>query len=114
MNLSVSMNLSMNLSMYCIGMVDAGLAAAKKLAQAQLGGKSSGGGGGSNNANAGPGEGKHVVELTETNFKKKVLDSDKVSKSKRDFIIEKQIAQHFLQYRKCLSKPLSLLCSSND
>jgi len=59
------------------GMVDAGLAAAKKLAQAQLGGKSSGGGGGSNNANAGPGEGKHVVELTETNFKKKVLDSDK-------------------------------------
>lgn len=60
------------------GMVDAGLAAAKKLAQAQLGGKSSGGGGGSsNNANAGPGEGKDVVELTESNFKKRVFDSDK-------------------------------------
>jgi len=59
------------------GMVDAGLAAAKKLAQAQLGGKSSGGGGSSSNANAGPGEGKDVVELTESNFKKKVFDSDK-------------------------------------
>ena len=61
-----------------VGMVDAGLAAAKKLAQAQLGGKSSGGGGSSSNANAGPGEGKDVVELTESNFKKKVFDSDKV------------------------------------
>ncbi|XP_023336650.1 protein disulfide-isomerase A6 homolog [Eurytemora carolleeae] len=59
------------------GFVDAGLAAAKKLVNAQLGGKSSGGGGGSKNANAGPGEGKDVVELTEANFKKKVFNSDK-------------------------------------
>eukprot|EP00088_Acartia_fossae_P014674 TRINITY_DN1788_c0_g1_i10.p1 TRINITY_DN1788_c0_g1~~TRINITY_DN1788_c0_g1_i10.p1 ORF type:complete len:435 (-),score=163.69 TRINITY_DN1788_c0_g1_i10:843-2147(-) len=59
------------------GLVDAGLAAAKKLAQAQLGGKSSGGGGSSGgNANAGPGEGKDVVELTDGNFKKKVFNSD--------------------------------------
>jgi len=61
------------------GFIDAGLAAAKKLVNAQLGGKSGGGGGGgsSSNANAGPGEGKDVVELTDANFKKKVLDSDK-------------------------------------
>jgi len=60
------------------GFVDAGLAAAKKLAQAQLSGKSSGGGGGSgSNTNAGPGEGKDVVELTDANFRKKVLNSDK-------------------------------------
>jgi len=59
------------------GFVDAGLAAAKKLVNAQLGGKSSGGGGGSSsNANAGPGEGKDVVELTDGNFKKKVLESE--------------------------------------
>jgi len=60
------------------GFVDAGLAAAKKLAQAQLSGKSSGGGGSSgSNTNAGPGEGKDVVELTDANFRKKVLNSDK-------------------------------------
>jgi len=63
------------------GFVDAGLAAAKKLVNAQMSGKSSGGGSGGgssggNNANAGPGEGKDVVELTDANFKKKVLDSD--------------------------------------
>lgn len=61
-------------------MVDAGLAAAKKLVQAQLGGKTSGGGGGSSggsHSNAGPGEGKDVVELTEANFRKKVLNSEK-------------------------------------
>jgi len=59
------------------GFIDAGLAAAKKLVNAQLGGKSSGGGGGSSsNANAGPGEGKDVIELTDGNFKKKVLDSE--------------------------------------
>jgi len=61
------------------GFVDAGLAAAKKLVQAQLGGKSSSGGGssgGGSNSNAGPGEGKDVVELTEANFKKKVFNSE--------------------------------------
>jgi len=61
------------------GMVDGGLAAAKKMVQAQLGGKSGSSGGGSSgsNANAGTGEGKDVVELTEGNFRKKVLNSDK-------------------------------------
>ena len=44
------------------------------------GGSSSGGGGGSH-SNAGPGEGKDVVELTEANFRKKVINSEKVSLS---------------------------------
>jgi hypothetical protein len=43
------------------------------------GGSSSGGGGGGSHSNAGPGEGKDVVELTEANFRKKVINSDKVS-----------------------------------
>ena len=46
------------------------MAAAKKMVTAQMGGKS--GGGGSSNANSGPGEGKDVIELTESNWKKKV------------------------------------------
>jgi len=62
------------------GIVDAGLAAAQKLVKEQLSGKagSSGGGGGgrSSNAGSGPGEGKDVVELTDANFKKLVLNSD--------------------------------------
>jgi len=63
------------------GLVDGGLAAAKKMVQAQLGGKtgSGGGGGGSSggsNSNAGTGEGKDVVELTESNFRKKVINSE--------------------------------------
>ncbi len=44
-------------------------------------GGSSGGGGGGSHSNAGPGEGKDVVELTEANFRKKVINSDKVSLS---------------------------------
>jgi len=57
------------------GLVDGGLAAAKKMVNAQMGGKSGGGGGssGGSNSNSGPGEGKDVVELTEANFRKKVL-----------------------------------------
>ena len=51
--------------------MDGGLAAAKKMVTAQMGGKS-GGGGSSSNANSGPGEGKDVIELTESNWKKKV------------------------------------------
>ena len=35
--------------------------------------------GGGSHSNAGPGEGKDVVELTESNFRKKVLNSEKVS-----------------------------------
>jgi len=59
-------------------MVEAGLAAAKKLVNAQLGGKTGGGGGGGgSNTNAGPGEGKDVVVLTESNFKKKLMNSEK-------------------------------------
>ena len=54
------------------GLVDGGLAAAKKMVNAQMGGKSGGGGGGGSNANSGPGEGKDVIELTESNWKKKV------------------------------------------
>ena len=34
------------------------------------------------------------------------LYEDSNSHIKRDFIIEKQIARHFLQYSECLSKPL--------
>merc|ERR1719244_2566886 len=56
------------------GLVDGALAAAKKFVQAKLGGKSGGSsGGGGSNSNAGPGEGKDVVELTDANFKKKVV-----------------------------------------
>jgi len=60
------------------GLVDGAMTAAKKVVQAKLGGKggSSGGGGSSSNNNAGPGEGKDVVELTESNFRKKVLNSE--------------------------------------
>jgi len=64
------------------GIIDAGMAAAQKLVKEQLSGKAgsggSGGGGGgkSSNAGSGPGEGKDVVELTEANFKKLVLNSD--------------------------------------
>jgi len=54
------------------GLVAGAMAAATKVVNARIGGKSGGGGGGSN-ANAGPGEGKDVVELTDGNFKKKVV-----------------------------------------
>jgi len=59
------------------GLVDGGLAAAKKMVNAQMGGKSGGGGGGGSNANSGPGEGKDVIELTESNWKKKVGNTEK-------------------------------------
>jgi len=39
---------------------------------------SAGGSSGGSNSHAGPGEGKDVVELTEANFRKKVLNSEKV------------------------------------
>jgi len=57
------------------GMVDGAMAAAKQVVNSRMGGKSGGGGGGGggSNANAGPGEGKDVVELTDGNFKKKVV-----------------------------------------
>jgi len=55
------------------GLVSGAMSAAQKFVQARLGGKSGGGGGSSSNANAGTGEGKDVVELTDGNFRKKVL-----------------------------------------
>ena len=46
-------------------------------------------------------------------------NSSKLSKvnyivKKIDFIIEKQIVRHFVQYSECLSTTPSLLCNSND
>jgi len=58
------------------GLADGAMAAAKKVVSARLGGKSGGSGGGSN-SNAGTGEGKDVVTLSDANFKKKVFNSDK-------------------------------------
>jgi len=62
------------------GLADGAMAAAKKVVSARLGGKSGGSGGGSSggsNSNAGTGEGKDVVTLSDANFKKKVFNSDK-------------------------------------
>ena len=54
-----------------------GLAAAKKLVNEQSGGKAGGGGGGGSKSNSEPGGGKDVIELTEGNWKKKVLNNEK-------------------------------------
>lgn len=56
------------------GMVDAALRAAKDKVDAQLSGKSGGGGGGKSGGSGG--SKKDVVELTDSNFDKTVLDSD--------------------------------------
>jgi len=58
------------------GMIDGGLAAARKMVNEQSGGKA-GGGGGSSKSNSEPGGGKDVIELTEGNWKKKVLNNEK-------------------------------------
>ena len=58
------------------GLIDGGLAAARKLVNEQSGGKAGGGGGGSK-SNSEPGGGKDVIELTEGNWKKKVLNNEK-------------------------------------
>merc|ERR1719493_668533 len=55
------------------GLVSGAMSAAQKFVQARLGKSGGGGGGSSSNANAGTGEGKDVVELTDGNFRKKVL-----------------------------------------
>lgn len=54
---------------------EAGLAAAKKKVKDQLEGKSSSG---SDGKSSGSGSGDDVIELTDSNFKKLVLDSDDV------------------------------------
>jgi len=58
------------------GIVDAGLAAAQKLVKEQLSGKSGGSGGKSSGGGGGTGDAKDVIELTDANFKGKVLNSD--------------------------------------
>ena len=42
------------------------------------------------------------------------LTTSRNSLTKNDFIIEKQIAQLFVQYSECVSKPPSLLCDSKN
>ena len=43
-----------------------------------------------------------------------IIDNiNRLTMEKRDFIIEKQIARHFVEYSKCLSNHL-LLCNSNN
>ena len=59
------------------GMIDGGLAAARKMVNEQSGGKAGGGGGGGSKSNSEPGGGKDVIELTEGNWKKKVLNNEK-------------------------------------
>lgn len=59
------------------GIIDGGLAAARKMVNEQSGGKSGGGGGGGSKSNAEPGGGKDVIELTEANWQKKVMNSEK-------------------------------------
>ena len=65
--------------MLCQGIIDGGLAAARKMVNEQSGGKSGGGGGGGggSKSNAEPGGGKDVIELTEANWQKKVMNSEK-------------------------------------
>jgi protein disulfide-isomerase A6 len=58
------------------GIAEAGLAAAKQKVKDQLDGKSSGGNSGK--AGSGGDSGDAVVELTDSNFKSLVLDSDDV------------------------------------
>ena len=75
--------------------------------QAQLSGKSSGGGGSSgSNTNAGPGEGKDVVELTDANFRKKVLNSDKVKGNVISMINDKSIKGVLKRERKSIDLKL--------
>ena len=78
-----------------------------ELFQAQLSGKSSGGGGSSgSNTNAGPGEGKDVVELTDANFRKKVLNSDKVKGNVISMINDKSIKGVLKRERKSIDLKL--------
>ena len=56
-------------------MIDGGLAAAKKMVNEQSGGKAGGGGGSKSSSE--PGGGKDVIELTEANWRKKVLNNEK-------------------------------------
>ena len=65
------------LQLSCQGIIDGGLAAARKMVNEQSGGKSGGGGGGGSKSNAEPGGGKDVIELTEANWQKKVMNSEK-------------------------------------
>ena len=66
--------------MICQGIIDGGLAAARKMVNEQSGGKAGGGGGGGGGggkSNSEPGGGKDVIELTEANWQKKVMNSEK-------------------------------------
>ena len=58
------------------GLIDGGLAAARKMVNEQSGGKAGGGGGGGK-SNSEPGGGKDVIELTEANWRKKVENNEK-------------------------------------
>ena len=51
--------------------------------------------------------------LTLQSYHKIVEASLRVEK-KRYFMIDQQIAQHYLHYSKCLYHPPSLVCDSND
>ena len=64
------------LQLSCQGIIDGGLAAARKMVNEQSRGKSGGVFGGSK-SNAEPGGGKDVIELTEANWQKKVMNSEK-------------------------------------
>lgn len=59
------------------GLIDGGLAAARKMVDEQSGGKARSGGGGGSKYNAEPGGGKVVIELTEANWRKKVGNNEK-------------------------------------
>jgi len=59
------------------GLIDGGLAAARKMVNEQSGGKAGGGGGGGSKSNSEPGGGKDVIELTEANWRKKVGNTEK-------------------------------------
>ena len=67
--------------MICQGIIDGGLAAARKMVNEQSGGKAGGGGGGGGKSNSEPGGGKDVIELTEANWQKKVMNSENCVKS---------------------------------
>jgi len=59
------------------GIIDGGLAATRKMVNEQSGGKAGSGGGGGSKSNAEPGGGKDVIELTEANWQKMVINSEK-------------------------------------
>merc|ERR1712156_553299 len=59
------------------GIIDGGLAATRKMVNEQFGGKAGSGGGGGSKSNAEPGGGKDVIELTEANWQKMVINSEK-------------------------------------